>query len=413
MDANRVAIWVCYTVLNYAGCILCGVLCFSVKKMPRKSPHDILLAGVCSGCIWVSAACGTQYLANIAYGDFYGSKAACGAEAFFHTSGDLIQFFSVAAVSLRNYFTVVHSRDLKIKSALACVGCIWFISMFGTALAGYYSDSGLISSGTICSYGFRSYAIAYWLMPVLAIVLCIMCISYGALVRQIHKLQAHMHLDDDFTTACTVVKRSLLFIIALLAGTMSICITVVYEHLSGPATPSLTLAVGIGGAINSLLVPLAYGLSAPYHRRALCRLFRGSLLSPRYGWMVGRSAVAEPMSPRCNIARKLFIANTLSPGMARVHRASPRSNGSTLTVSGAPMSESVRKISSIRDASPAYSDLSPGSAGIGMPGVPSTPPDLSPDPGIKTFGDRFRAANSIGVMLLPPRATPATSSGHT
>jgi len=124
------AIWGYYIFFNYFGVFLCGTLMFSVFRNPRKTSVDILIGALCSGCLWMSLTCGSQCLANLVHNYFYGGDIACKLEAFFHVSAILVQFFSVAAISIRSYLGNQHIANLLRQNTHLFV-CTqrWFVSM--------------------------------------------------------------------------------------------------------------------------------------------------------------------------------------------------------------------------------------------------------------------------------------------
>lgn len=192
---NKTAIWALYIIFNGVGICLCSVMCASVRKMPNKTSNDILLVVLCSGCIWMSTTCLMQCTVSVAAGYFFGGAVACTIEAFFHVSGILVQFFSVGGLSLRNYFSIVHEKELSVRAAAGCGVAIWILSVVGTVLTGIYSDYYLMSAGTYCFFGFSSYAIAEWLVPGLILAIILMTFSYISIVVKYYRLVREHDLE--------------------------------------------------------------------------------------------------------------------------------------------------------------------------------------------------------------------------
>jgi hypothetical protein len=176
-------IWGFYVVSNYLGVCLCALLMWSVWRNPRKTATDILVAGLCSGCLWMSLTCGTQCLISWVVDCFFGGALACQLEAFFHVSAILTQFFCVAAIAVRAYILVVHGYNLSLRQAGVLVGVIWFVCTVTTILLSLVSPIYLMSAGTYCFFAFGSPAIAGWLVPGLVLAIAVMVFCYVQIYR--------------------------------------------------------------------------------------------------------------------------------------------------------------------------------------------------------------------------------------
>lgn len=311
---HKDGIWAYYVASNYVGVFLCAVLMYSVQTNPKKTSTDILIAGLCSGCLLMSITCGTQCLVNVVHGKFYGGPTACQIEAIAHVSSILTQFFCVAGIALRSYLLVVRKYDLSVSTASKCTFAVWFLCCLLTGLFSLFSPIYLMSNGTYCFFGFSSFAIAGWLVPGLIIALGVMIFCYYKIWREFRRtgliLEAAMMMigqnskatieltpmDDDSSSGrgrsktktaqldavrrdishIQVARRSALFVIILLLGWGFAAITAIYELSVGHATEWLVTAVGVGGVSFSWWVPLTYAYTSEWHKSSMKKLF---------GWM--------------------------------------------------------------------------------------------------------------------------------
>ena len=140
---------------------------YSVNKNPRRSSNDILIFGLCSGCLWMSVTCGSQCLANVIYGYFVGGRIACKLEAIAHVSAILVQFFCVSLIAMRSYLEIVHNYKLSIRVSVIAVISVWMVCIVTTCCLSLVSPIYLMSAGTYCFFEFRSPAIADWLLTML------------------------------------------------------------------------------------------------------------------------------------------------------------------------------------------------------------------------------------------------------
>jgi len=304
---HKEGIWAYYVLSNYVGVFLCGVLMYSVSINPKKTATDILIAGLCSGCLLMSITCGTQCLVNVIYGKFYGGELACQIEAIAHVSSILTQFFCVAGIALRSYLLVVRKYDLPVKVACWCTVTIWSLCCLLTGLFSLFSPIYLMSNGTYCFFGFSSFAIAGWLVPGLIIALGVMTFCYYKIWCEFRRtgliLEAAMiimnnsqggvelaPMDEDGRdrsktrtmqldavrrdiSHIQVARRSAWFIAILLVGWGFAAITAVYELSVGNATEWLVTAVGVGGVSFSWWVPLTYAYTSEWHKSFMKKLF--------------------------------------------------------------------------------------------------------------------------------------------
>jgi hypothetical protein len=138
---NKEAIWTYYVIANYSGVFLCAVLMYSVYRNPMKTSTDILIGGLCSGCLLMSLTCGSQCLASLIYRYFYGGNIACQMEAFFHISAILVQFFSVALIAVRSYYAVVKGVNMSLRTAMWLCAGVWALCVLVTYLLSLISPS--------------------------------------------------------------------------------------------------------------------------------------------------------------------------------------------------------------------------------------------------------------------------------
>jgi hypothetical protein len=265
-------IWTCYITFNYVGSVYSVLLMNSIRKMPDhlRTSNDIFVAGLCFGCLIMSVTCGSQCLANVAHGYFFGGSIACWLEAWFHVSGILMQFLCVTLMGVRNYLTVVRGYTMSVYQSVVvavvvCVTC--FAVTFALATV---SDLYLVMNGTYCFYRFDSPAILMWLVPALSLAALTVVFCYTRIylhARMIMHATENVQLTE--ITSVQIAKRMFLFVITLVIGWGTMAATAVYEYYYGSAVEALVTAVGVGGTFHTLLVPLVYGYTNAYHRGAI------------------------------------------------------------------------------------------------------------------------------------------------
>jgi hypothetical protein len=341
---HKPGIWWFYISSNYLGVILCAILIGSVYHNPKKTSTDILIGGLCSGCLWMSLTCGTQCLLSVLHGYFYGGDLACQLEALAHVSAILVQFFCVSAIAIRSYLLVVHSYNMSKNMALIFVVIIWVICIVVTGLLSLVSPIYLMTAGTYCFFGFSSPAIRGWLVPGLLLALLVLGYCYIQIFRltkqtseavasssavsrplpianitstnkslfsnrnnPVDKQMLYVNtelpnvtIDSPLTQReskqntnssrysptgnnnlatshddlpIRVAKRSALFFLVLLLGWVFAAIATVYEFAFGLATEWLVTAVGVGGVLHSVWVPLTYAYTSDFHKKTMLYLF--------------------------------------------------------------------------------------------------------------------------------------------
>ncbi len=375
---DKQAIWSVYISFNYAGVLLCALLTLSVARMPASAitSVDVLIAGLCSGCIWMSLTCGSQCLVSVIHGYFYGRALACELEAFFHVSAILVQFGCVTLISLRGYWslrfrgTSLNSWVMPVSVAKQAVGLVWLVAVGGTFGLGQVSPIYLMSAGTYCFFAFSSPAIAGWMIPMLVIAACIMSWSYVHIYRvgathdrdRIRIRLAATHAPDDRrhsslaysspssqspqraktagnpvgflvndigpsevvrSLARKVAVRSSLFVLILMVGWAAAIVTALYELINkAQATEPLVTAVGVGGTLHSILVPLAYGFTSSYHQRTfrrcfscqLARVLRRRPVPTGHGrWHTVLETLPSTPSPVASKRAAIYHKNSLRP----------------------------------------------------------------------------------------------------
>lgn len=281
---DKSGIWTYYIAANYLGVILCIFFLVSIKKMSKRTAQDIFVGGLLTGCIEMSATCGTQCLLSVIHDYFWGGPLACELEAFFHVSAILVQFFCVTAIGVRGVLQVRFGINIPNNIALLIVGLIWIVCIVVTYMLSFWSPIYLMSAGTYCFFQFASPAILWWMILMLCVAFLTLCISYTIIVVTAVRIRADApiaidsadhHRGNTLRFALRLSIRSLVFVAVLYIGWGFAAITAIYEYVNGEATEMLVTAVGVGGVTHSVMVPIAYGLSDQYHRavtrRVLCR----------------------------------------------------------------------------------------------------------------------------------------------
>ncbi len=269
---NKRMIWGIYITLNALGVIFCTQLSIKLLKKRPKNSADIFLFGLCTGCIWMSTTCGMQCFLSALHAQFYGGEIACIIESFFHVSSILVQFFSVSALSIRNYMSVVTHYHMTVRLSWMILICIWAICLIVTFSLSFISPMYLMTAGTYCFFSFASPGIAFWLVPGLCISVIILIVSYALIhrtVKAISKLVSNKSAREKGRNAALhVVKKSRWFVAVLVIGWIFAAIATIYEYARGEATEFLVTMVGVFGTLHSCLVPLAYRQLGPrfkYH----------------------------------------------------------------------------------------------------------------------------------------------------
>ncbi len=282
---HKPSIWVFYTLSNYMGVLLCGMVMFIVARNRERSASDILVCGLSSGCLTMSITCGTQCLLNVVAGRFYGGDIACQLEAIAHISAVLTEFFCVMSISINMHLAMVHNAPIQQKTAFLLVIMIWIICIVVTGLASLFSPIYLMSAGTYCFFAFSSFAIAGWLVPGLIIALSIMMIRHVQTMQYFAKMipekanlpivklkgrQSHMTNHQDLWLG-QFQWRSTLYIISVLLGWGFAAIATIYELTVGRTNEWLVTAVGVGGVSFSWISPLIFFMTSPIYKPWIVR----------------------------------------------------------------------------------------------------------------------------------------------
>lgn len=177
---SHYGLWATYTFFNVVGSALCALLIYCVFLLRKaRTSVDVLIGGLCSGCIWLSIPCATQCILNMFHHEFAYGVLACRIEAIFHFIGILVQFFSIALIGIRNYRAVLYSRPMKVATASKLVLVVWVVSIGGTVATAIVSPIYLMPSGTYCFFEFTSIAFIAWFVPAMLMAAAIIAISYG------------------------------------------------------------------------------------------------------------------------------------------------------------------------------------------------------------------------------------------
>lgn len=118
-----------------------------VYRNERRTSGDVLIAGLCSACVWMSVTCGTQCLASAISQCFYGGNLACSLEAYFHVSAIVAQFLHTTAIAFRAWRMVVKQQHMTCQQALRTIAIIWTVSILGTLIAALFSPIYLMTAG--------------------------------------------------------------------------------------------------------------------------------------------------------------------------------------------------------------------------------------------------------------------------
>lgn len=255
MVFNFIGVWRCCRVVSK---ILKRALSHSI----HVSSADVLLCGYLAGCAWMSITCGGQCLISLIDNRFYGGDDACWIEAFFHVSGILVQFFSIAIHSCRNKYAVVDRKILSNKIALIIVLGLWIFCPLITFLLAKISGLYLVSNGTYCFYQFGSPAIALCLIPSLVVAIVSMVYSYAKIfahakkvANQVREYVSMVNEDAHMIAA----KRGIIYVLVILIGWQFAGLASAYELITFEIAPEWQVtAVGVFGTLHSWMAPEAY-----------------------------------------------------------------------------------------------------------------------------------------------------------
>lgn len=266
---NKFAIGIVYVLFNFTGVVanVCLLLYFKYRVRVFTSYH-IFLSSYSLACIVMSITCGIQCALGLWNGTiFYGGDEACRAEAYFHISSILAQFFSVTGMCVRNYIETIWPIHYHIKNTQAYVACalIWAVCITVTLSLSTVSPIYLMSNGVYCFFDFSSPAIAYWLVPSLAICLVSMILLYAKIFKEAKKIfRAHAHsvasFDASSEYAARLAIRSFSTVALVLICWSPAAITSVYELSVGQTPQPLVTTVGTLGTLHTLMVPVVYGI---------------------------------------------------------------------------------------------------------------------------------------------------------
>ncbi len=222
---NKQAIWSYYSFGNYIGTVLCVILIISFMRHQNKSPGEILIGGLLSGCALMSVTCASQCFLNLISGtnSFQYGEWACKLEAFFHVSSIMVQFFCVALIAWRNHRIVAHSKDISPKTAFGMVAGVWFISEVGTFSLGLISPIYLMPTGAYCFYQFSSPVMLYWFCPVMVIALLFVCFFYYQIFTIASKI------DVNHNASSSSLREKIVFAPSVIGEATSIASTVSNE----------------------------------------------------------------------------------------------------------------------------------------------------------------------------------------
>jgi len=168
--AGKMGLWSTYVVVNFIGCSLCLLLIYSVVRLPSRSSSDVLVAGLCFACFFMSATCGIQCSFNLSRGHFAFGYPACFLEAVFHLTAILVMFFNLALLAFDSWRTVVHGKSFGVGRTLLILAAIWVFVIAGLLLSSMASPIYMADSGVFCFFAFDSPLMWAFVFPVFGIV---------------------------------------------------------------------------------------------------------------------------------------------------------------------------------------------------------------------------------------------------
>lgn len=240
------------------------LLWFIYRKLKAIQAFHILVGNLASACAIMSFTCGVECLLGFIDGNFYGGDAACAAEAYFHISSILAQFFSTSAIAGCHYLIGTWQFRVRNRAAYAISTIIWVVCITVTLALSVISPPYLMSNGIYCFFDFNSPAIAYWLVPGLGLCLLSTSFFYIRIFTESWRLSkvtasSAQSFDKSKQLAVKLAVSSFSLVFITFVGWSPAAVTTGYEWAVGRATQVLVTAVGIFGTLHSVMIPLAYG----------------------------------------------------------------------------------------------------------------------------------------------------------
>jgi len=280
--ANKNGLWGYYSITNYIGATMCGILWLSIVSSRNKKKTEIYIAGLCFGCITMSTSCATQCIINWISNQnrFEYGTPACTSEAYFHVSSIIYQFINEGLIAASYYNSIwnrinppVQKKDSMMNTYIIC-SVSFIVSYLGTCLIGIKSEIILLDAGAYCFFSFTSPVMLLWLDPIL--VITVLCIIYK--YRKIFKL-AKESSNNSRTSIRNdkiikdLVKIESLFIMTLVVGWFSALVASIYALSNdGHISKLMDTFVGVFGSLHSILVPIVYGYHSEKLKKFLARI---------------------------------------------------------------------------------------------------------------------------------------------
>lgn len=277
--------WGWYLVTHSFGFILCVALIWILLKTRRKTSADILISYLCLNCILFSVPwiilCTLRWQQGQKQGQRQGSNdenpTACWWESFAYLSAAIQQFYAIAFIAFRHYYTVIlfHRKEISVRLS-ACVVVVWCVMCeFITYGCSAISTSVSTTSGEYCWFDWQSPVIVYWAVPswVLTIIITMGC--YGRIFvianRTNQAIQSIFYVSGTPTHSLEIARYSFVFVWIYLVGWSPLFITCLYAGSNAMVPSALDRALGICCGIHSMAVPIAYAIRYPRVHRGLAR----------------------------------------------------------------------------------------------------------------------------------------------
>lgn len=310
---DHYGLWVTYSLLSLVGSVLCGVLICGVVRLGRsRNSADVLVGGLCTGCLGLAVPWLTQCILNIVQGRYAYGAAACRVEALLYFVAIVVQFLCITILGWRNYLAVCHMHVIREEMSRWILLVMWLVAGSSALAMGQYSETVLVASGTYCLFAFSSPAFVWFavamLVALVSLVYCyarIFCYSVeteravgaaspthpdlpsatsvpGPSKSGDNRVFVRVHRRMGTRVPVRVARRSLVYVLMFFGGWFMIVLCFLYEAAGQqPVTEAMDILLALLGLLHSVAVPLVYGWSNKKIRLLL--LGRGAPMAETYG----------------------------------------------------------------------------------------------------------------------------------
>jgi hypothetical protein len=302
-DADRIALWAFYVVVNGSGGVWCALLALTIARKKEKTAYEICVLGLFTGCCVMSIPCAIQCALDLVHGSVM-LGASCMTEALLHVSAILVQFVSISLIA-GAALAMIRMRAWSTLYAKSAVAVTFFVCGVVTWGLGVLSDVAPLPAGVYCFPRFDSVIVQWWFVPMFSVTLVVTIVTYTRLWWQVRasgfavqRFGRACAPCDAFLISCpgrvevqsvhrATGLRAMLFLVVYVAGWLPVLVAYCYNLAHGEITWRLDVALGVCGSLHSWWVPLTYDVLS--RRNRLC--------TKRSSYETPHSAATTP-SPR-------------------------------------------------------------------------------------------------------------------